>query len=121
MAAARATAEVSEPPRPRVVIRLSSVTPWNPAITATSPLFNDANNKSAFISLIRALLCMEHVESPICQPSQERAGIPIDCNAKASRPDVTCSPDETTESYSLSDSLLCKFEIASAQPTNSLV
>ena len=37
IAAAIATAEVSEPPRPSVVMRLVSLcTPWKPAITATS-------------------------------------------------------------------------------------
>jgi hypothetical protein len=38
IAAAIATAEVSEPPRPSVVIRpLALLTPWKPVITATSP------------------------------------------------------------------------------------
>ena len=38
MAAAIATAEVSEPPRPSVVMRpVSLCMPWKPAITATSP------------------------------------------------------------------------------------
>ena len=36
-AAATATADVSEPPRPSVVMRLSGPMPWKPAITATWP------------------------------------------------------------------------------------
>ena len=35
---ASATAEVSEPPRPRVVILPSGVTPWKPGTTAIWPL-----------------------------------------------------------------------------------
>nr|WP_293269787.1 hypothetical protein [Nannocystis sp.] len=37
-AAASATAEVSEPPRPSVVMLPSGPTPWKPAHTTTRPL-----------------------------------------------------------------------------------
>ena len=36
----------------------------------------------------------------ICQPCQERAAMPMSCSTMASRPDVTCSPEATTASYS---------------------
>ena len=38
IAAANATAEVSEPPRPSVVTRPSGPMPWKPATTATWPI-----------------------------------------------------------------------------------
>ena len=78
-AAAIATAEVSEPPRPSVVMRLvSGLMPWKPAITATSL----RSLKRLMISLpsmssIRAEAWASLVLIGICQPCQERAWMPM--------------------------------------------
>ena len=49
---------------------------------------------------MRALPCTSSVRIGTCQPSHERALTPICCKAMASSPTVTCSPDDTTVSYS---------------------
>ena len=49
---------------------------------------------------IRAEACASEVWIGNCQPSQLRADTPAACNAIASSPLVTCSPAETTTSYS---------------------
>ena len=99
-AAASATAVVSEPPRPSVAMRFPGAIPWKPATTATSPLIMRPFNSSTSMPTMRAARCAESVRSGICQPCQDRALTPIDCSTSASRPDVTCSPEETTASYS---------------------
>ena len=48
---------VSEPPRPRVAIRPSRVTPWKPAMTATSPA---SNPQTALAHAIHAY-ALEHL------------------------------------------------------------
>ena len=99
-AAASATAEVSEPPRPSVVTRWSAATPWNPASTATSPRSRQARSPSASMRSMRARPWMPSVRTGACQPRKERAGSPSACSASASSPTVTCSPEATTTSYS---------------------
>ena len=99
IAAATATADVSEPPRPSVVMRFSC-TPWKPGITATSPAPMLASSSPVPISPIRALAKASDVSIGSCQPSHERAGTPTACSAIASSPLVICSPAETTTSYS---------------------
>ncbi len=55
IAAAIATALVSEPPRPRVLRRpVSGWMPWKPAITATSPRLKPASRRAPSIFWIRA-------------------------------------------------------------------
>ncbi len=49
---------------------------------------------------MRAEPCWSEVSIGICQPCQERALKPISLSTMASRPDVTCSPEATTASYS---------------------
>src|SRR5882724_10775037 len=102
IAAAIATAEVSEPPRPSVVIRpVNGLMPWKPAITATSlRSLKRLISSDPSISKIRAEAWASEVRIGICQPCQERASMPIVCSAMASRPAVTCSPEATTTSYS---------------------
>ena len=58
-AAASATAEVSEPPRPSVVMRPSGPTPWKPATTATWPV-------------VEAALRSRPGRSPRCAPCRAR-------------------------------------------------
>ncbi|MNS78010.1 hypothetical protein D3C72_1116080 [compost metagenome] len=99
-AAAMATADVSEPPRPSVAMRLSGPMPWKPATTATWPSPMRWTISEPSISRMRAAPCALSVRIGICQPCQERALMPMDCSVIARRPDVTCSPDATTASYS---------------------
>ena len=99
-AAASATAEVSDPPRPSVVTRLSVPMPWKPDTTATWPVCMRRISSAPSMPAMRALPCALSVRIGICQPCQERASTPISCSAMASRPVVTCSPVATTVSYS---------------------
>ena len=57
IAAATATAEVSEPPRPSVVTRPSPEMPWNPGNTATSPASIAAIIAAQSTAATRALAC----------------------------------------------------------------
>ena len=102
IAAAIATADVSEPPRPSVVMRPVSLwMPWKPAITATSlRSWNRLTISSPLTARMRAEPCASLVRIGNCQPCHERALTPISCRAMASSPDVTCSPEATTASYS---------------------
>ncbi len=99
-AAASATAEVSEPPRPSVEMRPSGPIPWKPETTACSPWPNFSSSASVPISRIRAVPCAPVVRIGICQPCQDRAETPSFCSMSAIRPEVTCSPEATTVSYS---------------------
>ena len=99
-AAAMATALVSEPPRPSVEMRLSGAMPWKPAMTATWPSLKRWMRNEPSMSAMRAAPWALSVLIGICQPCHERAWMPIDCSTSASRPDVTCSPEATTASYS---------------------
>ena len=57
---------------------------------------------SASVAMVwmRALACASMVRMGNCQPSQLRAGVPTACSASARRPEVICSPADTTTSYS---------------------
>ncbi len=79
---------------------MSDATPWNPAITATCPCERRSFSKAGSICSMRAEPCMPLVRIGICQPSQERAPMPLADRATAKRPAVTCSPAATTTSYS---------------------
>ena len=71
-----------------------------PGITATWRPARATFSASVSISPMRAEAWASEVWIGSCQPSQLRAGTPIACNAIASRPLVTCSPEATTTSYS---------------------
>ena len=120
IAAAIATAEVSEPPRPSVVMRpVSLCRPWKPAITATSPRsLKRATSSPPLIERMRAAPCALEVTIGNCQPCQERALTPIPSSTSASSPAVTCSPEATTASYSRAS---CRGAASRHQPTSSLV
>src|SRR3954452_20130016 len=120
MAAAIATADVSEPPRPSVVIRfVSGLMPWKPAMTATSlRSWKRWISSEPSMPTMRAEAWASLVRIGICQPCQDRAWIPMPCSTIASSPDVTCSPDATTASYSRAS---CIGEASVHQATNSLV
>ncbi len=118
-ATATATALVSEPPRPRVEMRLRSGSmPWKPVITATSPCSSRARILSPGTSLMRATPCALSVMMGICQPCQERAVMPMLCRTIARSPAVTCSPVATTASYSRAS---CRGEASRTQDTSWLV
>ena len=104
-------------------MRPSRVTPWKPAITATSPVSMAAISFSGLMSSIRARPWASSAMIGICQPSQERAGVPELRSAMASKPAVTCSPEATTTSYSSSDSVspCAAAPDPSVQATSSLV
>src|SRR5947207_8869521 len=70
------------------------------------------------ISRIRAEAWASEVRIGICQPCQERAWMPMPCSTIASRPEVTCSPDATTASYSRAS---CSGEASRHHSTSSLV
>ena len=122
-ASAMATALVSDPPRPSVAMRPSRVTPWKPAITATSPRPNAASRLSEGTSSMRARPWASSVMIGTCQPSHERAFRPMLRRVMASRPAVTCSPEATTTSYSSSDGQIpwAAAPEPSVQATSSLV
>ncbi len=79
MAAAIATAEVSEPPRPSVVMRPVSLwMPWKPAMTATClRSLKRLISSSPLMSSMRAEACAFEVRIGSCQPCQERAFTPM--------------------------------------------
>ena len=52
------------------------------------------------MSSMRAAPCALLVRIGSCQPCQERALMPMPSSVMARRPDVTCSPEATTASYS---------------------
>ena len=70
------------------------------------------------MSTMRAEACASLVLIGICQPCQERAWMPMLCSTMASRPDVTCSPEATTASYSRAS---CIGDASVHQATSSLV
>jgi len=102
-AAAKATALVSDPPRPRVAMRPEVVTPWKPAITATSPPSRAAESFSGGMSSMRERPWASSAMIGTCQPIQDRAERPMLRRVMARRPAVTCSPEATTTSYSSSE------------------
>src|SRR6266568_4827381 len=76
-AAATATAVVSEPPRPSVVMSLVSwATPWNPATIAIEPSSSAERRRPGVTSMIRARPCADVVITPACEPVYERASYP---------------------------------------------
>jgi hypothetical protein len=66
-AAASATADVSDPPRPSVARSPSSVTPWKPGMTAMPPASNTRSSTAASIASIIAALWIGLVRTGSCQ------------------------------------------------------
>ena len=63
-----ATAVVSEPPRPSVVMSYSVDRPWKPARITTLPASSDSLILCGRISTILALPCCVSVMIPACEP-----------------------------------------------------
>ena len=70
-ATAKATAEVSDPPRPSVVASPPSFTPWKPATMATEPLSSARRTRSGFTALICAVPNWASVMKPAWEPVKE--------------------------------------------------
>ena len=68
IAPANATAVVSEPPRPNVVMSPASVIPWKPATTTMLPASKASSTRFGSISKIRALPNVSLVAIPACSP-----------------------------------------------------
>ena len=65
-AAARATAVVSEPPRPSVVTSWAVDTPWNPATITMFPFPMASRIRPGLMSMILARPCEVSVMMPAC-------------------------------------------------------
>jgi hypothetical protein len=64
----QATAVVSLPPRPSVVMLKFSSIPWKPAAMTMLPSSSSSRTRSVEIDLIRALVCELSVRMPIWPP-----------------------------------------------------
>ena len=100
-AAARATAVVSEPPRPSVVISfVVRLMPWNPATIAMCPLSRAVRMRCGSTSMIRALPWMPSVIMPAWEPVKDWAEAPNLLMAMASSAMEMRSPAERSMSIS---------------------
>jgi hypothetical protein len=68
IAAATATAEVSEPPRPSVVMWPSGSTPWKPVMMTTLPAARSERTRLSSMLWMRALVNELSVAIGTCQP-----------------------------------------------------
>ena len=100
MAAARATAVVSEPPRPSVVTSREVETPWKPATRTTISSASAWRMRSARTSRMRALVCEVSVTMPACEPVSEIALWPRSLIAIAHSAQEIRSPVESSMSIS---------------------
>ena len=100
-AAAIATAVVSEPPLPRVVISPSLLTPWKPAIIIILPWWISSIILEVLISEILAEPWILSVVIPACKPDKLRTSISNDYIDNAKRVEETNSPVESKVSFSL--------------------
>ena len=95
-AAASATAVVSLPPRPRVVISWSiadvALWPWKPATMTTFPPSSSARTRRGSMPAIRARPYVPSVVMPACGPLRLMAGTPIACRAIETSVALWCSP-----------------------------
>src|SRR5215218_108403 len=100
IAAARATAVVSEPPRPSVVTSCAVETPWKPATITTLPSARASLMRPARTSRMRALPCRVSVMMPACDPVNDLAVTPRSAIAIASRDMAMRSPAVSSMSIS---------------------
>ena len=95
-AAARATAVVSLPPRPSVVISWSmadvALWPWKPATMTTLPPSSSARTRRGSMPAMRARPYVPSVVMPACGPLRLIAGTPIAWSAIETRVALWCSP-----------------------------
>ena len=108
MAAAIATAVVSEPPRPSVVISFeSALTPWKPATSAIPSSASAAWMRPGVTSRIRASPCLPVVIIPAWEPVNDRARPPRALMAIASSALEMRSPEVSSMSSSRGGGLGC--------------
>src|SRR4051794_25911364 len=104
--AARATAVVSDPPRPRVVISAScgasapTLWPWNPATITTLPWSISRRTRAGSIPAIQALPYRPSVVIPACGPVSAIAATPNACRAIDTSVAAWCSPVASRRSSS---------------------
>src|SRR3954454_15042236 len=103
-AAARATAVVSLPPRPSVVISWSAsawaLWPWKPATITTLPPASSARTRRGSIPAIRARPYVPSVVMPAWGPVRLMAWTPIACRAIDTSVALWCSPVASSMSSS---------------------
>jgi len=99
-AAATATAEASEPPRPSVVTAPSGEIPWKPVTSAIAPSFSASTIRSGRTSRSRALPCVSSVRMPAWPPVKDMAREPSSCTAIEASAQEICSPTESRASSS---------------------
>ena len=99
-AAASATAVVSEPPRPSVVISRPVETPWKPATSTIRPSSSASWIRCARTSTIFAFVCIVSVTIPACEPVKEIASWPRSLIAIAASAHEMRSPTEMSMSSS---------------------
>ena len=97
---ARATAVVSEPPRPRKVTLRSVETPCDPPTTGTRPASSASLTRAGRISRILALVCVVSVMNPAWLPVNDSASTPTSHSAMHSSAMALRSPAVTSMSIS---------------------
>ncbi len=97
---ATATAVVSLPPRPSVVMSPLASMPWKPATTGMRPSSRAFRMRSLCTFTIFALLCVPFVSMPAWRPVKLMAGYPMASRASASSVMETCSPVDSRRSSS---------------------
>ncbi len=97
---ARATAVVSEPPRPRKVTSRPVETPWAPPTTGTLPSSSAARMRSGRISTILAFMWLVSVTKPAWLPVKLSAATPAPWSAMQSSAMALRSPAVTSMSIS---------------------
>src|ERR687887_2193545 len=100
MKKARATAVVSDPPRPSVVMSKSVETPWKPATRTIWPRSSASLIRRARTSTIFARPCTVSVTIPACEPVSEIASRPRSWIAIAASAHEIRSPTEISMSSS---------------------
>ena len=100
MTAARATAVVSEPPRPRVVMLSSSSMPWKPATMTIVPSSSASRMRARWID-DAAFVWVESVTMPTWAPVKDgRVAEGVDGHSRQGREGDLASPVERSMSIS---------------------
>src|SRR5688500_815989 len=99
-ATARATADRSVPPRPRVVSSPWVPMPWKPATTGTRPSASASRSGRDRTRRTSAPRCAAAVRMPASAPENERAGVPRAWRPSANRAAESASPVARARSVS---------------------
>ena len=101
-AAATATAEASEPPRPSVVTSPAAETPWKPVTSTMAPRSSSSWMRCGSMPVSRALPCAWSVPIPACRPVSDTAFEPSSVTAMAASAHEIDSPTDSSASSSRS-------------------